>query len=69
MGKTPGEYTSKRICTHPYREARRAEAIIRQAKRDSRSTDQQLRLIAKRPGRSQRETARLVATRLIGGMK
>lgn len=41
------------------REKRRKDAEARQAARDSRTVDEQLRLIAQRPGESKREWQRL----------
>lgn len=44
---------------HKTREQRQDEALMRQLARDNRTTQQQLALIATRPGKSARETARL----------
>lgn len=49
----------KRQTTHPERARRRADAAARQAKRDARTTDEHLKLILARPGKSSRELARL----------
>lgn len=44
------------------REQRKREATERQAKRDARSSDQQLGLIQERPGNSEREKRRILNT-------
>lgn len=49
----------KRVAKWPHRTAKRHEAEKRQAARATRSIDEQLQLIARRPGASKRETTRL----------
>lgn len=46
---------------HKTKEQRQQEAIERDLARDARTTDEQLRLIRQRPGKSANETARLTA--------
>lgn len=48
---------------HKTRDQRHDEAIDRQQERNVRSVTEQLVLIGKRPGRSAKETARLIAGR------
>lgn len=48
---------------HKTRDQRHDEAIDRQIARNIRSTTEQLMLIEKRPGRSLKETTRLIAGR------
>lgn len=48
---------------HKTRDQRHDEAIMRQQERNIRSTTEQLVRISKRPGRSLKETARLLAER------
>jgi hypothetical protein len=43
------------------RNARKAEAITRSARRDQRSNDEQIAVLKTRPGNSKRELARLSA--------
>ncbi len=50
---------SKRIATHPRRQARREAAAKRQAARDARSPLEQINLLVSRPGSSAREYRRL----------
>jgi hypothetical protein len=49
----------KRITTHERRRTRHTEALARQIERSKRSDLEQLALIAKRPGESKREKAKL----------
>ncbi len=50
--------------THPDKARRRADAVARQAKRDARTTDEQLRILDTRPGESTREAIRLLKRKL-----
>lgn len=49
----------KRMTTHPERQARRETARIRSERHAERSVEDQLLLIADRPGESRREVRRL----------
>lgn len=68
---SPSTYTNpgpKRTCRHPARSSRREIAATLLKQHASRTIDQQLELIASRPGASKSETERLLALLQVKGV-